>query len=115
MNVVQNVRPPRGQWADQILTSRLFGLPTTTDDATVDAIRRYNQLKVQKSRSKTEREETARLLIYLTQTLGSAESGFEERIQKAVAEVLRGESDKEVDKVAANFEIIRQLREMSEK
>lgn len=85
---IKDVRPPRSQRADQVLTSYLFGLTTTSDDATKDAIHRYAEL-ISRPRSSSEEEELRDLDRYLNQTVGTAETEIEQRVATAVKQVLQ--------------------------
>lgn len=105
--------PPRHKRADQVLTSILFGLPTSSDDETRAAIHRYAEL-TSRSPASSETPELVDLRRFLDKTIGSAETEFEQKISTEVKRALRlkdrnkGGSQKRL----IDFEIIRQLREL---
>jgi hypothetical protein len=111
VKAVENFTPPRHQWADQVLTPRLFELPTAGDDELLEATSRYNQLMSKKKDTMTlaERREAFRLHAMLKTALGAPKSKFEGLIEKAVMSALEAEADKAISRVAARFEVRRQI------
>lgn len=112
VSAVQDLQPPRRQWADQVLTSRLFNLPTAGDDATVRDIRRYNELKTKGSLTDEELAEVDALQVSLADELGGAETGFEDIVRRAVAHAMRSKRDTVLAEGAVEFEVLRQMRDM---
>ena len=105
--------PPRHKRADQVLTSILFGLPTSSDDETRAAIHRYAEL-TSRSCSSSEKKERVKLRHFLDKTIGSAETEFEQKISTEVKRVLKPK-DRNIGGSRMrliDFEIMRQLREL---
>lgn len=75
--------PPRGQRADQVLTSYLFGLSSTRDQRIVREINELSSLLSREERSASEQERVAELQRELEPLLGSAETELEREIQRA--------------------------------
>lgn len=114
---IENLRPPRSQGADQILTGFLFDMPTTTDDNTLRATVRLNQLSFIESQRKLrpdENKELKEVRTFLRAQLWEGESEFETEVKKAVYAALKKRS-KKIDREAAQFETVRVLREMDVK
>ena len=119
VKTVGPLKPPRGLRADQILTSYLFGLETTRDDATVHDIERYSHLKSQPSLTTAEQNELDWLHVRLVQALGSGETELQRLVERAVHETI----DKipqfltwpKPDPATIDFEIRRQLKELFSK
>ena len=82
VEVRPNLNPPRDRRADQVLTSFLFGLPSTTSDDVVQKIERYAKLKQQDSPDN--REEIEDLRVALTETLGTPETELQRTVERAV-------------------------------
>lgn len=108
-------RPPRGQRADQVLTSYLFGLPTAGDLATHDHIERYSQL-MGKRRTGEEEREVRLIHKVLEKTLGTKETELEREVARAVKQVLRKRPvmAKFKNKVV-DYEVKRQIRQLMER
>jgi predicted ATPase len=83
--------PPRGLRADQILTSYLFGLETTSDDQTKYEVERLSKLLSQHERTPEQEAEVAQLRHSLGQKLGSEETKLERAVAKATTEVLQSD------------------------
>lgn len=79
---------PRGKRADQVLTSYLFGLETTTDDETKTQIGRLSKLLSKNRRSSKEDDEIQMLREILDKKLMSGESKREEVAAKLLQETL---------------------------
>lgn len=109
------LKPPRSQRADQVLTSYLFGLASTTSDDVIQAIERYSLLlKLDSPDDETQRE-IAKLRKYLSSTLGSAETELEQTVERAVRETLARMTEKgviDMPQDALSFEMQRQIREL---
>jgi AAA domain, putative AbiEii toxin, Type IV TA system/AAA domain len=89
------LKPPRGQRADQILTSYLFGLETTSDDRTTQQVQRLSTLLARGKRaSDEERDEIERLRGVLQDKLGSEETELSRKssgvVERALDDALRG-------------------------
>jgi predicted ATPase len=113
VRAVENIPPPRRQRADQVLTSFLFELPTSSDNSTVADIQRYNMLRSRKRLTAEQHRESRALRLKLADQLGAAETDFEERVRRAVLNALKEEDAKGLHLDAANFETLRQLREIT--
>ncbi len=110
-------KPPRNKRADQVLTSYLFGLQTTRDNAVSERIERYTALAGKKQRSEEEDRDLQSLKIELEQTLGSPETKLqdfvEEAVHKAVDELLNSQpAYAGLDPDAIGYEIRRQIRDL---
>lgn len=105
--------PPRGLRADQVLTSHLFGLPTSGDDMTKEEIERFSQLSQKLDRSGPEEDELQAIRQSLDQKLGSGESALERHVAAAVRKVLEGSRvADQLPKDALDYELRRQLAEL---
>jgi hypothetical protein len=95
---LQNGKLPRGQRADQVLTSYLFGLPTAGDSANREAIHKFAELLSRPTDllNPDDQDELERLERYLDRTIGAAESEFEQEIVDAVQKVLHERSAAQV-------------------
>ena len=101
-------RPERLARADQVLTSYLFGLPSTTSDEVINNIERYAQLKRESS---ADVQEIGDLRAFLAETLGSLETDLQRTVERAVHRALR-EMDHGFDSDSLVFETRRQLRRL---
>jgi energy-coupling factor transporter ATP-binding protein EcfA2 len=117
VRAVENFKPPRGQWADQVLTSRLFKLPTAGDEGLLEATSRYNQLmsKERETMSPGERREAAQIHAMLSNVLRAPKSEFEGLIEEAVMDALKAQANKAISRAAARFEVRRQMRALRSK
>lgn len=113
VEALEDIRPPRGKRADQILTSLLFELPSSGDNQTKRDIARFNQLKSQ-SATKVRRAELEHLTAKLRNQFDEGESDFETAIRIEVRKALRSHRERNVNLEAADFEILRQLRELNQ-
>src|SRR5262249_18124560 len=78
--------------ADQILTGQLFGLETTVDQQTRDAISRYQKLLGKRSRTPEEEEELRRLQETLAVRLPAPHEGpVEPRAQQLLEALLKSQ------------------------
>jgi len=114
-----DVPPVNDLRADQILTSFLFGLPTTRGDDATKAIGRYAELSEKERRSETEDAELAGLRQRLDDTLTIAETPVQRRVEQAVLETLASmpapvslPSAAQPDQSAEEYELRRQLNEL---
>jgi energy-coupling factor transporter ATP-binding protein EcfA2 len=122
------LKPPRGQRADQILTSYLFGLTTTTDDRTKQQIHRLSDLlsRSPQELSPADHQEIERLRADLDSQLGPHETRLEAEtagvVNQALDEVLKDRVQARLEELrgetgstaAADFEARRQLKELLE-
>lgn len=115
VNVRSSLNPPRGERADQVLTSYLFGLPSTTSDDVIQAIERYSLLLKLDSSDDDTLIEIEKLREYLSSTLGSAETELQQTVERAVRETLTRMTEKDaidIPQDALSFETQRQIREL---
>jgi hypothetical protein len=88
VEATSGIKPPRGQRADQILTSYLFGLETTSDDQTKAEIERLSRLLGQADFDAEDRSELYRLRERLGKKLGSGETELERRATSKIRDDL---------------------------
>ncbi len=112
VEVRSNLHPPRGQRADQVLTSYLFGLPWTTSDDVIQNIERYAELKRQNSPDNDTREEIENLWKTVDETLGTPETELQRMVEKAVRDTLSKMVLEDLDSDALGLETRRQLRDL---
>ena len=111
IEVRPGLNPPRGRRADQVLTSFLFGLPSTTSDDVIQTIERYAKLKRQDSPDT--REEIESLRKTLTETLGTPETELQRTVERAVRDTLGTMTEQQgLDSDALRHETRRQLRDL---
>ena len=111
VEVRPNLNPPRDRRADQVLTSFLFGLASTTSNDVIQKIERYALLKRQDSPGTQEEIETLRMA--LTETLGTPETELQRTVEKAVRDTLSTMTEQqELDSDALTLETRRQLRSL---
>jgi energy-coupling factor transporter ATP-binding protein EcfA2 len=122
------LKPPRGQRADQILTSYLFGLTTTTDDRTKQQIHRLSELLSRNPQElePADHQEIERLRADLDSQLGPHETRLEAEtagiVDQALDEVLKDRVQARLEELreesgstaAADFEARRQLKKLLE-
>ena len=106
VNVQPAHHPPPTARADQVLTSSLFGLPSTTSDDVINKIERYAQLKRKDSKDTAALDE---LGAFLTEALGSLETELQRTVERAVHDTLRG-MEHDITRDSLRFETRRQLR-----
>ncbi len=82
--VKSGIKPPRGLRADQVLTSYLFGLETTSDDKTKFEIERLSKLLSRERLSDEQQAEVESLRASLDRKLGTGETELERRVSSAV-------------------------------
>ena len=118
VHVRSGLRPPRHERADQVLTSYLFGLESTSSDDVVRAIERYASLRRLESLDSDQKDELQRLRKYLFDTLGSAETSLQQTVEEAVRQTLIRMSKEgatgEHHQEALSLEAQRQIRELLE-
>ncbi len=110
----EDISPPRGLRADQILTGELFGLETSGDDATVRDVAKFNTLAIKApgKRSLAEQEEYERLRTALSNRFSGGESELQMFVKREVHKALRLRRERRMNKVAVGFEVLRQLEEL---
>jgi glutamyl-tRNA reductase len=112
---MEKANPPRGKRADQVLTSYLFDLYTTSDNEISAEIGRYSRLYNKKDRIKAEEEEFQRLKAKLNDQLASPETDLEKLVAKAVDDALNTltrQSFSRMQDNPYNLEIKRQLKNL---
>ncbi len=102
---------PRRRRADEVLTSFLFGLPTSSDDEIKMRIDRYADLSSREQRTPEEEGELEQLAALLEDSLGTGERPIEREIRSTVLEALeqRHQHANDRDRAAWELEIRRQL------
>ena len=104
--------PPRGKRADQVLTSYLFDLYTTSDNSIKRDIERYKFLLIKPS-NETINQEITDIIQRLDKQIGSSETEFERLIETAVQKGLEDLTKKKVEKNSPeDYEIRRQLDDL---
>jgi uncharacterized protein (TIGR02646 family) len=108
--------------ADQILTSPLFGLPSTRGDDTTTALQRYAELLEMRVRSPHDEQELSRLVEQLKpeEILTAKETPFERIVEQAVHNVIELEAESAVqapdtrpgEPSSEEIEVRRQLNEL---
>ncbi len=111
VKVQAGLNPPRGRRADQVLTSYLFGLPSTTSDDVIQNIERYAELKRKPSPDASERKDIERLQESLNRTLGTPETELQQTVEEAVRKTLSAMAAPQ-DSDALSLETRRQIREL---
>lgn len=110
--VHDELNPPRGRRADQVLTSYLFGLTTSGDNATIHKIERYSDL-MSRGRTPEEEEEVQTLRNELDERLGTEETKLQQLVAQSIQKVLEKKlKSSSIDQKAIDYEIKRQLREL---
>jgi energy-coupling factor transporter ATP-binding protein EcfA2 len=99
----------RGQRADQVLTSRAFGLATSRSPGSTDGIARYAELAA-KERTHDEDEEFDDLARTLEASLAFGETPFEQRVEQAVRKTLDDMLLGDAPGKATELEVKKQLR-----
>lgn len=110
---IQDLSPPRGKRADQVLTSELFGLATTTSDDLTHDVARYAQLRGAGKLSEGEEREAAELFTRLQTQLTSSETPFETAVKEEVSKALSKLAQGALQSDAVSLEVIRQLRKLA--
>jgi hypothetical protein len=110
--VRDKLKPPRGRRADQVLTSYLFGLTTSGDNATIRKIERYSDL-MSRERTRGEEEEVQTLRDELDERLGTEETELQQLVAQSIQKVLEKKPKSSyIDPKAIDYEIKRRLREL---
>lgn len=104
--------PPRGKRADQVLTSYLFDLYTTSDNSIKRDIERYNSL-LNNASTKTISKEISDIKERLDKQIGSFETEFERLIETAVHKGLEDLTKRRIEENSPeDYEIRRQLDDL---
>ena len=117
ITVRKNMKPPRNLRADQVLTSHLFGLASTTSDQVTQDVARYSDLSIKHSRTPEEEQELQGLHDGLVATFSQNESDLQKTVRKAVRETLDRQAfdaikSGNVKREALDLEVRRQLAEI---
>jgi AAA domain, putative AbiEii toxin, Type IV TA system/AAA domain len=110
VKIAEDIKPPRNRWADQVLTSRLFMLPTAGDEHLLEETTRYNQLQVKSRLTASEKREAAIIRRTLQKALRAPNNDFESTIERAVMATLEQQAALALDRVAARFEVRRKIQ-----
>lgn len=115
VRAMSGLRPPRGQRADQVLTSYLFGLETTSDDDMKRDIERLAKLLAQPADSSM--AEVEKLRSKLHEKLGSEETELGREASAVIEDVLSAHLNAVIAERAAapealSLEVRRQLEEL---
>jgi AAA domain, putative AbiEii toxin, Type IV TA system/AAA domain len=107
---------PRGKRADQILTSELFGLETSGDDATVHDIARLNSLMGRNppSKSSATSAEAEAIRTRLSTQFETSETELETFVKQEVRRALKAQAGSDFSEEAVDFEVLRQLQELAQ-
>ncbi|MEI6501184.1 MAG: COR domain-containing protein, partial [Armatimonadota bacterium] len=108
---------PRGQRADQVLTSPIFGLFSASDFGIEADIDRYIQLSSESGRTDAEDEEMAKLEQRLYRIMGPFQTELDIELERAVQDVLRSRVALELEKGALsetglNLKVRRRLQDL---
>lgn len=110
VEVNTDMRPPSGLHSDQVLTSGLFGLLSTTSDDVVQKLERYASLRVKSELTKSEQRDVTSLGEELHETLRAPETRLQREVEEAVTITFRNlAAAAEFDESAVKLEIRRQL------
>ncbi len=107
--------PPRTLRVDQVLTSYLFDLATTSDNLLKQSIAEYAKLYSKPDLDEQHRARFIQLQKLLDEKIGSAETDLEKKVSEAVDEALDDLINKKLldSKNHLQYEVLRQLREIS--
>ena len=112
VDAISKLKPPRDSRADQVLTSYLFGLETSGDNAIRRDIVRYLNLGAIK-RTSEEEDEFISLQNRLNNILGQGETALERKVAAAVKEVLEREPNlTDLNRQVLDYEVKFQLKEL---
>ena len=117
VDIRDGLLPPSDSRADQVLTSYLFGLASTTSDRVADAVARYSKLLTEPNRTQIQDEEVARLRNDLDQVFAGSESQLHSQVREAVMTVLNNQARDALesgglDLSALDYESRRQLKNL---
>lgn len=104
---------PRFQRVDQVLTSELFGLTTTTSDTLIDKIEEYARLKGLPKLSSDQMTQVEALERALSNAFGAPETTLQRFVENAINKVLEEMANQnQFAPKAVSFEARRQLRQL---
>ena len=117
LTVRKNLIPPRNLRADQVLTSHLFGLASTTSDRVTQDVGLYSKLSSKSQRTPEEEQKLQELHDGLMAAFSQNESNLQSQVRKAVHETLERLTDDaiksgKVTRGALDLEVRRQLAEI---
>ena len=124
VEAISGLQPPRGMRADQVLTSFLFGLETTSDNQTKFEVERLAGLLSKPERTAAEETEIEQLRQALDGKLGSDETELGRQVEHAAKEATEQQYESLLKGVgqakrslttplaAVDFEVKRQLKEL---
>ena len=117
VTVSVNLDAPHNLRADQVLTSHLFGLASTTSDRVTQDVGHYSKLSSKSQRTPEEEQELQKLHDGLMSTFSQNESCLQAHVRKAVHETLESLADDaigsgKVTREALDLEARRQLSEI---
>ncbi|MEK0337722.1 MAG: AAA family ATPase, partial [Nitrosopumilus sp.] len=109
--------PPRRKRVDQVLTSWLFDLLITSDNAIKRDIEQYSKLYSKDKRSVKEEEVLNNLNEILSQELGSGETELERKVTDMLDRIFEEMYNKKLKKIKgkkspSSYEILRQLKSL---
>lgn len=104
---------PQSQRADQVLTSELFGLTTTTSDTLIQKIEEYTRLKGLPNLNSDQTQQVEDLERELNNVFGAPETALQRFVGKAIDKVLDTMvNQSQFAPKAVSFEARRQLRRL---
>lgn len=123
LTALDNLKPPRGMRADQVLTSYLFGMETTSDDKTKYEIERLSKLLSKKEINSQQKVEIDQLRSSLNAKLGTPETALERMVSQKTQQLFEQEQQEFFDflkqsqgdvppKDAFEFELKRQIKDL---
>ena len=117
LTVRKNLDAPRNLRADQVLTSHLFGLASTTSDQVTQDVAHYSQLSSKHQRTPREEEKLQQLRGSLMTTFSQNESELQAQVRTAVRETLERLARDAIESgrvtwEALDLEVRRQLAEI---
>jgi energy-coupling factor transporter ATP-binding protein EcfA2 len=123
VTVQDDLKPPRGMRADQVLTSYLFGMETTTDNQTKYEIERLSKLLSHKKTTSEQKKEITELRSNLNSKLGTPETELERSVsattqqlleekKQEIVNALNQENVENLPKAAIDFEFKRQIKDL---
>lgn len=102
---------PQSQRADQVLTSELFGLTTTTSNTLIQKIEDYTRLKGLPNLNDDQMQQVKALERTLSNAFGAPETALQSFVEKAIDESLETTmNESQFEPKAVSFEARRQLR-----
>ena len=108
------ISPPRASRADQVLTSYLFGLRSTSSGTLKSAIDNFADLKRKKTLSAKDKQDLKYLRTYLNESLGpeSSTEGIVRHALDTVLDDLLKQGIHQYDKEDIKYELRRQINEI---